>query len=139
MVILTARTLEQFKILRISGSDLKHAPGRVAGRFKCLMNLLNVRFMRHLHTNNLDPVFACRLKDMRETVLAISLERVGIGARPVSSHAGTDLTIFLECIDHKFHMLRGVYCTQPCKYMKIGLIKGDPVHESHAARRAGFA
>src|SRR5690349_20409594 len=68
--------------------------------------------MGDLHGDHLDAVFARKLEYIRQTGLAMSLERIRAGARLVCPHAGTYLAIFTQCLHHQLDMLQRIHCAQ---------------------------
>ena len=125
--MLPANCFEQFKILRVSRADLQHHSGWVAEFIKTIIDFLNMHFMGYFHGNNFYSIFSCQFKNVWKTFHAVSLERIRICTRLISSHTCAYLSIFLQSPHHLLYIFFVVHCTQSGKDIEVSLIKMNTV------------
>ena len=125
--MLPANCFEQFKILRVSRADLQHHSGWVAEFIKTIIDFLNMHFMGYFHGNNFYSIFSCQFKNVWKTFHAVSLERIRICTRLISSHTCAYLSIFLQSPHHLLYIFFVVHCTQSGKDIEVSLIKMNSI------------
>src|SRR5579859_1804241 len=124
-LLLTTNDFQQLEILRVARADLQHYSCRVARVAQRLSYLLHVRFVGDFHGDDAYAMFAGQFEYIRQTTLAVTLERVRAGAWLVSTHAGALLAVFLQRAHHDIDMFAGVHRAKAGKNMQRVLAKAQ--------------
>ena len=125
--MLPANCFEQLKILCVSRTYLQHHSGWFAEFIKTIIDFLNMHFMGYFHGNNFYSIFSCQFKNVWKTFHTVSLERIRICTRLISSHSCAYLSIFLQSPHHLLYIFFVVHCTQSGKDIEVFLIKMNTI------------
>ena len=119
--------LEQFKILRVAGTDLQHHTGRVPGERECGVDFFDMHFTGDLHRNHPDAVFTRELEYPRQTLAAHALKRIRTGAWLVRPHARAHLAVIAQAGKGLADEVPRIDGIEPCKGVQILLRERYPV------------